>query len=74
MMLIVLVSVNRPGDLLEWEGTCGLPCCVCQQGTGMEDKDGELWTICCDGHDSLVCHIEAVTHIQLSQDLRTHTL
>lgn len=69
-----MCSVNSPCDLFEGEGTGGLASSVCEQGAGVEDKDRDSWTVCCDGQDPFVSHVEAVAHIELFENFRAHPL
>ena len=40
----------------------------------MEDQDGNIGTVVCDGHYPIVCDVETVTHVQLLQCLSTLSL
>ena len=63
------ISVNSPCNLLEGESTGSFSRGVRHQRAAVEDQDGDMWAIGGDGHDAFVRDVEAVAHIQLSQDL-----
>lgn len=66
-------SVYSPCNLFQGKSTGSLTGHVGHLRTAMENQDGDLWTVCCDGHDPFIRHIQTMADVQFFNDFSTES-